>query len=136
MKSVQRELGRYGYVLTDANKSTTLPKFVRLCDVDFLKRSFGWNKELNLFVGVLCEDSILKRLVSILRPTAPNTVREITLQNVDSALDEWWLYGEYEYERKRKMLKQAILDSDPSCLAPTIDIPYHQRLEMMVKRAE
>jgi len=136
MTSIQHELGQYGYVLTDANKSATLPKFVSLRDVDFLKRSFGWNKELNLFVGILCEDSILKRLVAILKPTAPNTVREITLQNVDSALDEWWLYGELIYERKRKMLKQAIIDSDPSCLAPTIDITYHQRHEMMKKRAE
>lgn len=128
MRTVQKELGVYGYVITDANKSAVMPTFVPISTVDFLKRSFTYNKDLNLYVGTLNKDSILKRLVAILRPTAPNTIREITLQNIDSALDEWALYGESEYNKNRALLEGCIQRSPSRCMSVTMSMTYRQRV--------
>lgn len=134
MKTVQAMLGEFGYVVTDADKSQRVPDFINLKNVDFLKRGFVYNPELGFWVGALHYDSILKRLVSVLRPTAPLTVRQITLQNIDSALDEWFLYGRFTYENKRSSLKIAIANSPENCITPSLEMCYEQRLPFMRKR--
>jgi hypothetical protein len=134
MKTVQLELGLFQYKITDATKSSSIPHYIHRDQVDFLKRNFTWNKELGYYVGTLQEDSILKRLVCILKPSPPNTIREITLQNIDSALDEWFLYGKARYEECRKKLIACVEDSSGHCKTPSMLYEYLDRVESMKKR--
>lgn len=135
MRLVQEMLGQYGYIITDANKSKVVPRFIKLASVDFLKRGFKYNDSLGYFVGILDENSILKRLKSILKPKAPLTTKTITLQNIDSALDEWFLYGPKVYEFKRAKLLKAVEESPLKVGPISINTTYTERVDAMVPRS-
>jgi len=131
MRLAQQALKPFEYVLTDADKSSVVPLYVDAKNVDFLKRRFIYNKELGYVIGALSEESILKRLVSVIKPKAPNTLREILLQNIDSALDEWAFWGRAIYENRRKRMMD-ILEKTGGRLKPvTLGMTYDERVSRL-----
>jgi hypothetical protein len=102
--SIERILSGYGRVLTSYDKKSTLKKYDNIDEVEYLKRSFKYDRTLKRIVGPLNEDSICKRLASVHKPTTPNTMYTLMHDNVDSACTEWFYYGDRVYNERRRVL--------------------------------
>jgi hypothetical protein len=104
--AISTELGFVGYVLTDAHKTGKIEKFEHISTVEFLKRTFRYDKEFGMYVAVLNESSIFKRLCTIHKPVSPNNISLTLATNMDSALHEWFYHGRVKYEMRRAQLSE------------------------------
>lgn len=66
-------------------------------DADFLKRKNRYDEDLDSVVGMLDEMSIFKSLHSGLK-SADLSPKEISAQNIDGALREWFFHGREIFE--------------------------------------
>lgn len=82
---------RFNMELTAADKSPVIPKFVRIEDATFLKRTFKYSKFLDRIVAPLDPQSIYKMSsVSVFRDNCTERQHAISVSN--SALGEWILH--------------------------------------------
>lgn len=103
----------FDVVLTPANKESAVTDFVGKEDLAngfFLKR--GFRHENGRVFAPLDELSIFKRLYAVNKPRPPNTVALITMDNIESALDEWSLHGEQVYETRRSQIENLLSDNN------------------------
>lgn len=73
---------------------------------DFLKRKNRFDEDLGHTVGMLEEASIFKSLHSILKSKAV-TPEEVSAQNIDGALREWFYHGRDVFEMRRAQMKEV-----------------------------
>lgn len=81
----------FGMKFTNAQKTSTMKKFLLAGELSFLKRTFRHHSVLGRVVGVLELDSIYKMLEFVL-PSRQVTVAEQVLQTIDAALREIFLH--------------------------------------------
>jgi len=98
-----RILLTYGLTYTPPSKTGDHLKYMDLNEVDFLKRKNIYISELDLSIGALDEDSILKSLsYGIKSPHV--TDEELIGQVIDGALHEYFAHGEEKYENFRSKI--------------------------------
>jgi hypothetical protein len=93
-----------GLTFTDENKSDILVPFRKLSEVTFLKRGFRYDELLGRYVAPLSLDTILEMPYWTKEGPAP---REITCDNVNTALMELSLHGEEVYLFHQKEIIDA-----------------------------
>lgn len=111
---IMDELRTFGFEVTNCWKDERIVTFMKLQNVDFLKRAYVYMEDFGMYVGRLTEKSIHKMLIGVI-PSKVVHIDRITAQNVDAALMEWRYYGRRRYEKERKILidlckKYNILD--------------------------
>lgn len=87
----------FGVVLTMADKDAESVPFIDISQVEFLKRSFRYEPELDAFVGPLREESIIKSLM-IGIPSGTISDEEQIVMVMSSALQEFFLHGKVKFD--------------------------------------
>jgi hypothetical protein len=100
---IMKELKAFGFEVTNCWKDDRIVTFMKLQEVDFLKRTYVYMDDFKMYVGRLNEKSIYKMLIGVI-PSKIVHIDRITAQNVDAALMEWRYYGRRRYEKERKIL--------------------------------
>jgi hypothetical protein len=76
-------------------------------DADFLKRKNRFDPDLGQIVGMLDENSIFKSLHSSLA-SKECTPEEVSAQNIDGALREWFFHGRAVFEQRQAEMKRVV----------------------------
>jgi len=135
--SVIEGLNRHNHVsfakfLADNDMKFTMPDktsdpipFMKDGDADFLKRKNRYDKELDSIVGMLDEMSIFKSLHSGLK-SEDLSPKEISAQNIDGALREWFFHGREIFDMRMEQMKEV---SQTSGVFPlTLGVDYDERV--------
>jgi len=111
MLSFSQYLAEHDIIYTSPTKTDIVVPYMHDLESGFLKRMNTYRKELSSWVGVIEEDSIVKSLHTIVRSRA-QTNAEVSTQNIEGALREWFFYGEEVYEKRRREMRQVAEEHD------------------------
>lgn len=135
--SVIKGLNRHNHVsfakfLADNDMKFTMPDkesdpipFMNDGDADFLKRKNRYDEDLDSIVGMLDEMSIFKSLHSGLK-SADLSPKEISAQNIDGALREWFFHGREIFDMRLEQMKEVAQTTGVFPL--TLGVDYDDRL--------
>jgi hypothetical protein len=98
---VQNTLARVGVKYTMADKESQSVPFIHINDVEFLKRKWRWEAELESYVCPLAEASIHKMLTRTVKSKVVSD-RMQAASILDTACREYFWYGREVFEQKRK----------------------------------
>jgi hypothetical protein len=98
---VQNTLARVGVKYTMADKESQSVPFIHINDVEFLKRKWRWEAELESYVCPLAEASIHKMLTRTVKSKVVSD-RMQAASILDTACREYFWYGRGVFEQKRK----------------------------------
>lgn len=96
-------LAKHGVVVTLPDKSDRVVDFLPMEEVDFLKRKTNFIPKIGVGIGKLTESSILTPLMA--NVASSETPRVVAVSCCETALHEWFAYGEEEFEERRAKLK-------------------------------
>ncbi len=100
-------LENYGIIYTDPTKSDMIVEYLPADETDFLKRKSVFIPELNLSVGALEIESIIKPFHCWLKK--PGDEKTHYAQLINSALFEYFLHGRKVYEDARSKLNRLAI---------------------------
>lgn len=123
----QTALAKYNITFTPANKTGESYTTRKLEDVDFLKRSFVFNTELQRYTGPLSKTSISKSLITCVR-SKTITLEKQTVQIFASAHREMWLHGRGEFEKFCAIRERTFSRKDLWSFVGTSDFPNYDKL--------
>ncbi len=109
--SIQKALLDIGIHYTMAQKDAESVDFISIDQIDFLKRSFTYDEELDSYVGKLDEQSIIKSLTVCVKSKSI-TPEQQSVVTLESAAREYFLYGRETYEQKVELFKQIIIENN------------------------
>lgn len=127
--TVASYLSDRGMVFTMPDKHAEPRPFMKDSEADFLKRNSVYHKMLDCELGALQEDSIFKSLHTVLK-TSHLSKRQQCMENIESALVEWFAHGEEVYERRREQLVRVALRHDLEHGCPGLLLSYIDRTFM------
>jgi hypothetical protein len=129
MQTMCAKMGEWGTSVTSAQKDgKSMPKTIHLNDVDFLKRAFRFDYEFGgVYVGPLKEQSILKPLVSMIKPTSVTEEFQLA-QNINAAMDEYLLHGRRKYNIARKKLTGIAVHAGIEKVADRLTLTFDEAL--------
>lgn len=107
-QTYQAALSRIGLIFTPASKDGAIYNFKPLDEIDFLKRSFVFNDELDRYSSPLSKTSLQKSLLVNLRSKSI-TAEEQIVATLASAHREAWQHGK-EYFNEFTNLIHRVLD--------------------------
>jgi len=126
--NVVKILNLYSVWTTNCFKDERKVKFVKLDDLEFLKRRFIYNREMGTYVCALDENSIFKSLSAILKPKI--ITEEVVLgQNIDGALFEMKFYGRKKYEFYRRTLKEIAIKHGLEMYCNNLEVSYDEMVK-------
>jgi len=103
------ELAKIGIVYTMPDKTGDSIPYVPLKDINFLKRSFRWEPELDNWVAPLEEASISKSLHNYMyRKKSPVLPEDIAVQAILGAHNEFFRHGREIFEIRRLQLLEVV----------------------------
>lgn len=108
MESFAEFMGRFGVNVTTAAKGIVSEKLMNIEDVDYLKRSFRFDVERQVWTAPLNEKSLFKRLM-VLIPSSVLTHEEQCAEAIINTLRDYFEYGRDIFNSNReKLLRIAI----------------------------
>jgi len=131
----QRFLALHGVKITLPNKSTDSVEFLKIEDVDFLKRKSKFILEIGHTIGCLDEMSIFKSLHCNVKSRSVTHIQQMT-SCIETALHEWFGHGREVYELRRSQLKEVCSSSRANLPLSILDVDFDQRVEMWKKHYE
>lgn len=114
-----------GITTTMPDKDSELVPFMKTKDCDFLKRITRWDPERGVYVAMLDESSIFKRL-HVMKHPKECSVQEQVIENIETCLRDWSLYPENVFELRRSQLKQICAEND--LIVPFTTLSYRTHL--------
>jgi hypothetical protein len=121
-------LKSYGLVYTPPSKSGDHIDYMKLEDVDFLKRKNVYIPEINKHLGALEESSIYKSLSHGI-PSSFVTDEEVLGQVIDGALNELFAHGRDKYENFRCVALEFLNKHNLIRHSVSIDLDYDARIK-------
>lgn len=94
-------------IFTMPDKTSELVDYMSIDQVDFLKRKNVYIPEIECNVGALDENSIFKSLHCI-RANSDLTPKELSIQNIDGALREWFFHGRAVFEMRQQQMLELL----------------------------
>lgn len=123
----QAYCAKYNMKVTAADKKSEMTAYCDLNETDFLKRTPRYEPELDLYLGLLGEDSIFKSLhANLLSPV--ETQQTVSAQCIGAALGEWFIYGREVYEMRREQMQEIAALSKLTHRCVGLDWDYDIRL--------
>lgn len=110
---------------TMPDKESEPVAFMTDTQADFLKRKNRFDEDLGHTVGMLEEASIFKSLHSILKSKIV-TPEEVSSQNIDGALREWFFHGREVFEMRRAQMIE--IQRKAGTFANTLHVDYDERI--------
>lgn len=129
IKGCAAYLAEYGQEYTMPDKNSKLVEYMHTDDAEFLKRKSVYHDALGLRVGALSEDSIFKSLHMYVKTTTSPSPNEMSAENIDTALLEWFNHGPEIYEQRRQQMKQVAEKCGIIHMVRTLDLTYEDRVE-------
>lgn len=128
IKSISETLAPYGMVYTMPDKESELVEFMRLEEIEFLKRFSVYIPEIKRTVGALCEDSIFKSLHCYVANKHDDRLpAERCGEVIDGALREWFFHGRAKFERRQKEISTIVDKHGLYHHVSTLDLTYDER---------
>lgn len=125
--TAMEELARVGKKFTMPDKESVAVKYLTIDSVDFLKRKFRFEPEVNMYFAPLDNMSILKSLHSVIA-TPALTPEEVAGCNIDGALREWFFHGDAIYECNRTKLQKIAADCGITHHCAELHVSYADRM--------
>jgi len=110
---------------TMPDKESDPVAFMTDTQADFLKRKNRFDADLGHTVGMLDENSIFKSLHSILKSKVV-TPEEVSSQNIDGALREWFFHGRDVFEKRRAQMIE--IQRRAGTFATTLHMDFDERV--------
>lgn len=132
--SVSAYLDKYNIKFTNPGKERAERAFLEDHELEFLKRTNYYNKDLAHNIGILAESSIHKRLHVHLRSLELG-MREHSAINIDTCLKDYFFYGREKYEEMFDKLRQVAEAANIYHLCEGF-IPYETRVEKWKEKYE
>jgi len=127
----QKEFEKLDIGYTMADKDAESRPYIPIEEISFLKRNFVKHKELDIIVGPIEKESILKKFYWIKKDTeSPLSFTEQFGAYTDGSLREMYLYGEYEYNNFIRRL-QNIVALNPELKGVINFIPYAEMTQIL-----
>jgi hypothetical protein len=118
---------QFDMVVTPPDKTSDVTDYLDCDELDFLKRRPRYDEELNLYMGILDEQSIFKSLHSNLK-SKTETPETVASSCIGSALTEWFLYGREKYEDRRAQMKEVAERHGLTEMVHGLDLDYDDRV--------
>ena len=112
--------------VTLPDKSDDVSLFMDKGDADFLKRKTNYISKIGCGLGKLDENSIFKSLHSNLLSRSA-TPREVATSCIETALHEWFAFGEEHYELRRSQMRLVCDEMDLPIVA--VNFTFDDRVE-------
>jgi hypothetical protein len=120
-------LAEYGQKLTMPDKESDITKFAT--GADFLCRTSSMCPKRGKRVGALADASIFKSLHNYRRPKGSElTEQQACAQNIDSALNEWFLHGEKVYNERVAQMREIAKRNNLDHISEGIHKTYDERI--------
>ena len=101
-KNIQRVFASVGITYTPPTKDDSTYDFMTIDEVDFLKRTYKYDPDLDAIVAPLAEDSLNKMLTTWV--ASDSVSPEVQgLSTIASAIREYFFHGREKFEEKRAM---------------------------------
>lgn len=127
IKGFSEWCGEHDMGFTMPNKEDELVDYMEEKDVDFLKRKSEYNPDLGRKVGLLSEDSILKRLLACVR-SSELSPEEHSAVNIESSLNDYFYYGRDIFEDRFAKLYTVAGENGILHLCPGFSRSYDDRV--------
>jgi hypothetical protein len=134
--TMQKEYAKIGLTYTMADKESESVPYLPLEKTDFLKRKSRFDPNYvfeengqqyrGMYLALLDETAIFKSL-HCNAVSASATRDEVALSCLESAMSEWFLYGESVYEARRKQMTHVVELMEYQNLIGTTLMPYSVR---------
>jgi len=108
--AIQEELADIGIKYTMADKSSESRPFISIDEVEFLKRTWRYEPEVDDYFAPLNEASIEKRLMVGVQ-SAELTPEWQAVENMATSMEDYFFYGRETFEEKKKFLIEVGLES-------------------------
>lgn len=112
--AIQEELAKIGIEYTMADKSSESRPFIHIDEVEFLKRKFRFEEEVNDYFAPLNENSIQKRLMVGVQ-SSELTPEWQAVENLATSMEDYFFYGREVFEEKKKFLLEVGRESGLEC---------------------
>ncbi len=100
--NIQRVFASVGITFTPPTKDDSTYEFMTIDEIDFLKRTYRYDKDLDAIVAPLSNDSINKMLTTwVASDTVSPEVQGLSV--IGSAIREYFFHGRDIFEEKREM---------------------------------
>lgn len=119
---------RYGVIVTDAMKGDDLVPIIPLSQCDFLKRSFRYDLEREVWTAPLSEASIFKRLHTYI-PSSVLSDEEQCGEAISTSLRDYFEFGREVYNMKKEQLEKIAELSNLTVFVPRSFPTYDEVLE-------
>lgn len=127
MLSMIDALNSVGIVATNGKKDGNNVKYNDITELEFLKRSFRYDRHFGCYVAALDIKSIYKSL-SCLNPPKTINIENITGSNIDGALFEMKFHGRVAYEEFRSKIKTIAEEARLVIYTRCLDITFDEAL--------
>lgn len=129
--SCQEEFANLDIGYTMADKGAVSRPYIGIEEISFLKRGFVQHSDLDIIVGPIEEDSILKRFHWVKKPSdTPLSFSEQFGAYTDGALRDKYLYGRDVYEDFLQKLRNIVALNDD--LVGVINfVPYDEMTQIL-----
>jgi hypothetical protein len=129
--SCQKEFEKLDIGYTMADKGAASRAYIGIEEISFLKRSFVKHEALDIVVGPIEEDSILKRFHWIKKPNeTPLSFSEQFGAYTDGALRDKYLYGREIYDEFSQKLRN-IVDLNENLRGVVNFIPFDEMTQIL-----
>jgi hypothetical protein len=107
--AIQEVFAKVGITYTMADKTSESKPFIDISEVTFAKRGWRFDEELQRYMCVLEEASIMKSL-HWRKNSGQVSDKAAAVDSVAGAMREYWYYGRDVYEKKRVFFQNLILE--------------------------
>ncbi len=128
--AIQAELQKVGITYTMADKESESVPYINIEDADFLKRTWSYDPDLEVYVAPLSHESIEKSLLRVVKSKTISPEQQ-AVAVMESAHSEYFFYGRDTFERKAQMFQRVI---DKCNLRPYVRETSFPTWDQMVSR--
>ena len=118
-----------GIKYTPPSKDDTEYEHMEIEEIDFLKRSYRYDPDLEAIVAPLSEDSINKMLTTWVASDTISAETQI-LAVISSAIREYFFYGRKKFEEKREMFIRCLKHLNLEHMINSSILPSYEQLRI------
>lgn len=127
--AIKKAFADMGIKYTPPSKDDTEYEHMKIEEIDFLKRSYRYDPDLECIVAPLSEDSINKMLTTWVASDTISAEAQ-TLAVISSAIREYFFYGREIFEEKRNMFVRCLKYLNLEHMITNSTLPTYETLKL------
>lgn len=133
--AIQEEMAKIGVEYTMADKTSVSRPFIHIDEVEFLKRKWRYEPEVDDYFAPLNESSIEKRLMVGVQ-SSELTPEWQAVENMKTSMEDYFFYGREVFEQKKQFLLEVGRESGLEYHMENIKWPQFDDLLQRWKEAD